>query len=236
MAMTLEKHEKERSQWVADISHELRTPIAVLRGEIEALLDGVRTITPERVRSLYAEVLRLHRLVDDLYQLSLSDIGALTYRKENIDLARVLTESLEKYRPEFGQKGISLNASIPESADITVFADEERLIQLFANLLENSLRYTDERGELAVSLLSGKDLAVIEFQDSKPGVPDKDMSRLFDRLYRVEGSRSRKTGGAGLGLAISKNIIEAHGGTISAHQSSLGGLLIRVTLPVVRGQ
>jgi two-component system sensor histidine kinase BaeS len=166
----------------------------------------------------------------------LSDIGALTYRKENIDLARILRESLEKYRPEFGQKGISLKASIPESGDITVFADEERLIQLFANLLENSLRYTDERGELAVNLASEKDLAIIEFQDSKPGVTDKDMVRLFERLYRVEESRSRKTGGAGLGLAISKNIVEAHGGTISAHPSLLGGLLIKVTLPVVRGR
>ncbi len=116
-----------------------------------------------------------------------------------------------------------------------VFADQERFTQLFANLFENSLRYTDEGGELSVSLLPGKDFVAVEFQDSKPGVPDEDLSRLFDRLYRVEGSRNRKTGGAGLGLAISKNIVEAHGGTISAHQSSQGGLLIRVTLPVEEG-
>lgn len=236
MAMTLEKQEKERRQFVADISHELRTPIAILRGEIEALLDGIRSITPERVRSLHAEVLRLNRLVDDLYQLSLSDIGALTYRKENIDLTRVLTESLETYRTEFGQKGIRLKAHISEAGSITVFADQERLAQLFANLFENSLRYTDEGGELAVSLVYDKNFAAIEFQDSKPGVSDQDLNRLFDRLYRVEGSRNRKTGGAGLGLAISNNIIEAHGGSISAHRSPLGGLLIRITLPVERGQ
>lgn len=235
MAMTLEKHEKERSQWVADISHELRTPIAVLRGEIEALLDGVRTITPERVRSLHAEVLRLNRLVDDLYHLSLSDIGALTYRKENVDVARVLAESLETYRTEFGHKDISLSVHIPEAAEVTVFADHERLTQLFTNLIENSLRYTDKGGELVVSLVSEKNFAVIEFHDSKPGVPGQDLNRLFDRLYRVEESRNRKTGGAGLGLAICKSIVEAHGGTISAHQSSLGGLLIRVALPVVEG-
>jgi two-component system, OmpR family, sensor histidine kinase BaeS len=235
MAITLEKHEQERRQWVADISHELRTPIAVLRGEIEALLDGIRTITSERVRSLYAEVLRLNRLVDDLYQLSLSDIGVLTLRRENIDLARVLTESLKTYRTEFAQKGIRLKPDIPEAINSTVFADQERLSQLFANLFENSLRYTDEGGELVVSLTPGRNFAAVEFQDSKPGVPDEDLGRLFDRLYRVEGSRNRKTGGAGLGLAISKNIVEAHGGTISAHQSSLGGLLIRVTLPVEEG-
>ena len=235
MAMTLEKHEKERRHWVADISHELRTPIAVLRGEIEALLDGIRTITPERVRSLYAEVLRLNRLVDDLYQLSLSDIGALMLRRENIDLARVLTESLKTYQAEFAQKGITLKPNISEETNNTVFADQERLTQLFANLFENSLRYTAEGGELSLSLIPGKDFIAVEFQDSKPGVPAEDLNRLFDRLYRVEGSRSRKTGGAGLGLAISKNIVEAHGGTISAHQSSLGGLLIRVTLPVKEG-
>jgi two-component system sensor histidine kinase BaeS len=232
MAMTLEKHEKERRQWVADISHELRTPIAVLRGEIEALLDGVRTITPERVRSLHAEVLRLNRLVDDLYLLSLSDIGALTYRKEHIDVARLLMKSIETYRTALGQKGISLRVNIPEAADCTIFADQERLNQLFANLFENSLRYTDEGGELAVSLISGKDFTTIEFEDSKPDVPEEELDRLFDRLYRVEGSRNRKTGGAGLGLAISKNIVESHGGTITAHRSQLGGLLIRIMLPV----
>lgn len=164
MAMTLEKHEKERRHWVADISHELRTPIAVLRGEIEALLDGIRTITPERVRSLYAEVLRLSRLVDDLYQLSLSDIGALTLRRESIDLARVLTESLKTYRSEFAQKGITLKSNISETTDSMVFADQERLTQLFANLFENSLRYTDEGGELSVSLVPERILLLWNFR------------------------------------------------------------------------
>ncbi|HEX9019935.1 MAG TPA: ATP-binding protein [Nitrospirota bacterium] len=234
MAMTLEKQEKERNQWVADISHELRTPIAVLRGEIEALLDGVRTITPERVRSLHAEVLRLNRLVEDLYRLSLSDIGALTYRKENIDVARVLTGSLETYMAEFAHKGIGLGAHIPPAGPM-VLADRERLTQLFANLFENSLRYTDEGGMLAVNLVSEKGFVVMEFQDSTPGVSDQDLNRLFDRLYRVEASRNRTTGGAGLGLAICKSIVEAHGGTISARQSPLGGLLIRITLPVAGG-
>jgi len=232
MAKTLEQHEKERSQWVADISHELRTPVAVLRGEVEALLDGVRTITPERVRSLHAEILRLNRLVDDLYQLSLSDIGALSYRKENIDVVRVLEESLGTYLAEFGRKRIALRAHIPEEAGITVFADRERLTQLFANLFENSLRYTDEGGELSVNVKSEGPFAVLEFQDSKPGVAEQDLHRLFDHLYRVEGSRSRKTGGAGLGLAICKRIVEAHGGTISAHPSPAGGLLIRIALPL----
>lgn len=231
MALILEKHEKDRRQWVADISHELRTPIAVLRGEIEALLDGIRSVTPETVHSLHAEVMRLNRLVEDLYQLSLSDIGALTYRKEILDLIEVLIDSMESYRVKLLQKGITLTANISEDAEVMVFADRERLNQLFMNLFENSLRYTDVGGSLTVSLSASKDQTTLEFQDSAPGVPKNELDRLFERLYRVEGSRSRTSGGAGLGLAICKNIVEAHEGTISAHQSPLGGLLIRITLP-----
>ena len=120
----------------------------------------------------------------------------------------------------------------PRTAEVMVFADRERLNQLFANLFENSLRYTDAGGKLAVGLCLSEEQAIIEFQDSTPGVPEKELDRLFERLYRVEGSRSRTSGGAGLGLAICKNIVEAHEGTISAHQSPLGGLLIRITFPV----
>ncbi len=232
MALTLEKHEKERRQWVADISHELRTPVAVLRGEIEALLDGIRTITPETVRSLHAEVLRLNRLVEDLYQLSLSDIGALSYRKENLDLLPVLRDSLEAFRAEFARKKISLSSTLAHGADVRIFGDRERVNQLFMNLIENSLRYTDSGGTLQVNFSVSNNIAVIELQDSAPGVPEQDLARLFDRLYRVDGSRSRISGGAGLGLAICRNIVEAHEGTISVHPSPLGGLLIRITLPV----
>ncbi len=112
-----------------------------------------------------------------------------------------------------------------------MFADRERLNQLFANLFENSLRYTDREGRLIIGLTrSGKNIS-IEFQDSAPGVREEELPRLFDRLYRVEASRSRTSGGAGLGLAICKNIVEAHGGEISAHSSPLGGLLVRITFP-----
>jgi len=233
MALTLEKNEKARRQWVADISHELRTPVTVLRGELEALLDGIRETTPETIQSLHAEAMRLNRLVDDLYQLSLTDIGALTYRKENLDLATVLRDSIESYRTEFGRKGTIVTEDYSPEQEIVVFADRERLNQLFMNVLENSLRYTDKGGQLLIGLTSTEGHVTIEFQDSTPGVPEEELDRLFERLYRVEGSRSRTSGGAGLGLAICKNIVEAHEGTISAHPSPLGGLLIRITLPIV---
>jgi two-component system sensor histidine kinase BaeS len=232
LAVTLEKNEQARRQWVADISHELRTPLAVLRGEIEALQDGIRQPTPDSVRSLHGEVLRLSRLVDDLYQLSLSDLGALTYRKENLDVAELLTEALTSYRPELAQKEIRLTLELPRRGKAKVFGDPERLHQLFANVLDNALKYTDAGGALAIRLDVGDGQARLDFQDSAPGVPESKLERLFDRLYRVETSRNRAAGGAGLGLAICRNIVEAHAGRITAQPSPLGGVWIRITLPL----
>jgi len=232
MALTLERNEKARRQWVADISHELRTPLSVLRGEIEALLEGIRTITPDAVRSLHAEIIRLNRLVDDLYQLALADLGALTYRKEDLDLAEGLRDALEPYGAEFVRKGIALTTDISQESKLVVFADAERLHQLFTNLLDNSFKYTDAGGKLIIRLKCHDGQATVDFEDSAPGVLDVELDRLFDRLYRVEASRSRASGGAGLGLAICRNIVEAHAGTISAHPSPMGGVMIRVTLPV----
>jgi two-component system sensor histidine kinase BaeS len=232
LALTLEKNEQARRQWMADISHELRTPLAVLRGEIEAIQDGVRQSSPAAIRSLHGEVMRLARLVDDLYQLSLSDLGALTYRKENLDLTEVLAEALDSFRPDFARKEIALRAELPAREEFPLFADRERLRQLFANLLGNTLKYTDPGGALEVRLEQRGGLATVHFRDTAPGVPEAELERLFDRLYRVEGSRSRASGGAGLGLAICRNIVLAHEGSIAALPSPLGGVWIKVELPL----
>jgi len=231
LALTLEKNEQGRRQWVADISHELRTPLAVLRGEIEALQDDVRQFTPEAIHSLYSEVMRLNRLVDDLFQLSMSDIGALTYKKENVDGAAILNHAADLFRAEFAKKNITLTVNAPAEGELYLLGDHERLHQLFDNLLSNSLKYTDADGELRIRCQTADGGTEILFQDSSPGVPAADIDKLFERLFRVENSRSRTSGGAGLGLAICRNIVEAHGGTIAAEPSPFGGLSIRVTLP-----
>ena len=231
LALSLEKTEQARRSWMADISHELRTPLSVLRGEIEAIQDGVRQAGPESMHSLHVEVMHLSRLVDDLYQISLYDIGALTYRKTVLDLRAMLTHALDSFRADFAQKGIRLRVELA-SGELQLFADPGRLHQLFDNLLDNALKYTDPGGQLSVRLECRGERATVELADSAPGVAQGELEKLFDRLYRVESSRNRALGGAGLGLSICKNIVEAHEGTIRALPSPEGGVLISIELPL----
>lgn len=232
LASTLEKNQQMRRDFMADISHELRTPLAVLRGELEAIQDGVRQFTPESVASLQAEVGTLTKLVDDLHQLSMSDEGALAYQKAPMDVITLLEIAAGAFRERFASRGLSLNVSLPESA--IVFGDRDRLMQLFNNLLENSLRYTDAGGQLMISATRKPTTLAMTFADSGPGVSDEQLSRLFERFYRTESSRNRASGGSGLGLPICVNIVEAHGGTIHAAHSPFGGVSITVELPLER--
>lgn len=233
LAQTLQQNELARRQWIADISHELRTPLSVLRGELEALQDGVREPDPERIQSLHNEVLSLGKLVEDLYELSLSDAGAMDYHKENLNVTDIVLEMQQNFVERFASRGIVLQEINNPNIVLPVFADKRRLQQLFSNLAENSYRYTNAGGFCEITLYRTKQTAMITFQDSAPGVPATALPKLFERLYRVEKSRSRELGGAGLGLAICKNIVEAHGGTILAYQSQYGGLSIQVELPLL---
>jgi two-component system sensor histidine kinase BaeS len=230
LAETLEKNEQLRRRWVADISHELRTPLSVLRGEVEAVQDGVRQLTPQTMDSLHSEILHLSRLVDDLYELSLADIGALTYHKENLDLRTLVGQAVQSYKDEFSTQSLTLEYAAP-ARPLILFGDPERLRQLMNNLLQNALRYTDPGGKLQIGLTERAEDLQLRFADSAPGVPEEALAHLFERLYRVENSRNRAHGGAGLGLALCKTIVEAHGGAINAAPSSLGGLEITITLP-----
>jgi two-component system sensor histidine kinase BaeS len=230
LARTLEKNERIRRAFMADVSHELRTPLAVLRGELEAMQDGVRPLTRAAIHSLQAEVATLGKLVDDLYELSLADVGGLAYRKADTDVVSVLAATVAAYRERLAARGIGLETGLPERSAI-VCADPDRLRQLFGNLMENTLRYTDSGGRVQVRCRVEPDAVAIDVLDSAPGVAPEMLPRLFDRFFRVEESRNRQSGGAGLGLAISRNIVEAHDGTIAAHASPLGGVWIAIRLP-----
>lgn len=232
MAAALEQSEQARRRWVADISHELRTPLAVLRGELEALQDGIRPLTAAAVDSLFGDVMRLNRLTEDLYQLSLSDQGALSYRKTHVDPVAILKDDLAALKPEFDNKRISISWTDSLPNPVRIYSDPDRLSQLYRNLLNNSANYTDSGGRLAISVFSEAEKLVLIFADSEPGVPTPEISKLFDRFYRVESSRNRHLGGAGLGLAICSNIVEAHNGAIQAQSSPLNGIAIRIELPI----
>ncbi|WP_444921006.1 ATP-binding protein [Microbulbifer sp. CnH-101-G] len=232
LAATLEANEHARNRWMADISHELRTPLAVLKGQIEALQDGVRTATPENLNILHDKIRQLSRLINDLYELSLSDAGALNYCKSDLPLGALLTRVVEDFQSAFAQKNIDLQLQCELAENKFIYADEARLQQLFGNLLTNSLRYTDSGGQLKISARAEAQTAIITFADSSPGVTSADIPHLFDRLYRTDASRSRETGGAGLGLSICQNIVKAHEGSISAGPSRLGGLEISIFLPL----
>lgn len=237
---SLEQNRDARQRWIAEISHELRTPLAVLRGEIEAVQDGVRSMDEQAVESLHSEVLSLGRLIDDLHTLSVSDVGALDYRLEALDLNRLLTDYLDSHQDKLADNALTLSRDIGDE-QIFVQGDAQRLEQLFANLMQNTCRYTDDKGALHVDVkiadansdnLSGAEAVVIDWFDSSPGVDSDTLSKLFDPLFRTESSRNREYGGTGLGLSIAKRIVEAHQGNIKATQSELGGLHLQIELPL----
>ncbi len=231
LAKTLEENQKARQQWIADISHELRTPLAVLKGEIEAIQDGVRPMNKEAIVSLAQEVDQLNALVNDLYEITLSDLGGLSYKKSPVILIDVINAVLHAFKNELEDKNIKITTNLNYAGE--VIADKNRLIQLLNNLMQNTLRYTDSGGELHVFLMVEKDRLQIRWSDSSPGVSEEDLPRLFDRLYRAgDKSRNREIAGAGLGMAICKNIVYAHDGEISAKHSCMGGIEINITLPI----
>jgi two-component system sensor histidine kinase BaeS len=230
LAHALEAAQRGRQQWIADIAHELRTPLTSLRAEIEAVQDGVRPLTQGSMASVAQEVQQLTRLVEDLRLLSLSDLGALTCRKEPVQLAEIIDDALGLGRAAIKDKGLQVQLQVDES--ILVDADSDRLAQVFGNLLQNTLRYSESPAKLAIRAVVDGANARIEWEDSPPGVAEADLPRLTERLYRVDESRTRASGGSGLGLAIVKAIVDAHGGRMQAGQSALGGLRWNIWLPL----
>ncbi|MGM0520738.1 MAG: ATP-binding protein [Pseudomonadota bacterium] len=231
LAATLEASRDARARWVSDTAHELRTPLAVLRGEIEAMQDGIRPLNQENLTSLAQEVEQLERLVADLRLLSQSDAGALDIHLAPLNLSEHLQNRLADAERWLQDSGLSLNTEIDDG--VMIHGDAQRLRQLWSNLLDNSCAYTDSPGNLRITLKRQGQQAVLTWEDSAPGVPKSELSRLTERLYRVEGSRNRASGGSGLGLSIASALIHAHGGTLEASDSALGGLRWTLRFPLL---
>jgi two-component system sensor histidine kinase BaeS len=232
MAAALDGARQARRQWMAEVSHELRTPLAVLRGEIDALADGVRKPDAAAIASLAEEVARLTRLTDDLYQLALSDVGALDYRMAPVDLVQLVAEACAAHAARANAAGLVLAWAPPDAALPPLRADAQRLRQLVDNLLANACRHTQAPGRIAVALARRDGRAVLAVDDTPPGVAAEHLAHLFEPFYRTDASRTRATGGAGLGLALVARIAAAHGGSVRAEASPLGGLRVVVELPL----
>ncbi|WP_275286309.1 ATP-binding protein [Halomonas elongata] len=231
LAATLEASREARSRWVSDIAHELRTPLAVLRGEIEAMQDGVRPLSLDSLGSLGQEVGQLERLVADLRLLSQSDAGALEVQLAPLDLADSLASRLDEAEGWLNDGGFTLETDIDGPAWIR--GDTQRLRQLWTNLLDNTCAYTHSPGRLRVTLTRQGESWQLHWEDSSPGVPEAELPRLTERLYRVEGSRNRASGGSGLGLSIAMALARAHGADMTPSVSVLGGLCWTLTFPAI---
>ena len=230
LAAKLDQVDASRRQWVADTSHELRTPLSVLRAQLEAVQDGVRPATAEGTAAMLRQVLSLSTLIDQLYALARADVGALDDQRQQVDAWQLLREQAGAFDEKFARAGMSIAASAA-GGDGTVEADPERLRQLFANIFENCIRYCGRGAHVKVHARRACLHVDFLIDDSGPGVPDAALPHLAERFYRVEGSRSREHGGAGLGLALCRRIVVAHGGQLLFSRSPLGGLQVLVRLP-----
>lgn len=231
LSSALQANERARRRWIADISHELRTPLSIVRGEIEAMQDGVRVADAGGLRSLHEEVMRLDRLVDDLHQLSMADLGTLSYRPQHIDIAELIDSACTSLEPIAREAQLAIERDLLPAP---VRVDPDRLRQLIDNVIGNSLRYSDRGGRVHIGMEKQAQSVAVFFDDTPPGVDNDSLARLFEPLYRGEASRDRKRGGSGLGLAIAQRIAVAHDGTLCALASPLGGLRIVLTLPLVQ--
>ena len=235
LAERLSQAETARRQWVADTSHELRTPLAVLRAQLEAIQDGVRSATPDTVAAMLRQVLALNKLIDELYALARADVGELAVRCEALDLWQLAGGEAQAFAERIAGAGLALEIG-PAPPRALVLADPDRMRQVLDNLFENSLRYTSPGGRVRLQAHADERSLHLTLDDSAPGVPDEALSRLAERFYRVDASRSRAHGGAGLGLALCRRLLEAQGGSLGFAHSPLGGLRVTLSVPLVPGE
>jgi two-component system sensor histidine kinase BaeS len=234
MAAALEATEQRRTELIGDVAHELRTPLATLRGYLEGLMDGVVKPSDQTWARLHDETGRLQRLVDDLQELSRAEAGQLMLHPRPLDAARLAQDAVERLGPAYAEKGIRLEPDLAAGLP-TVLADADRTIQVLTNLLGNALRYTSAPGRVCVKVAPGGGRNVaISVSDTGVGIPPEHLSRIFERFYRVDKSRSRALGGSGIGLTIARALVEAMGGRLWAESLGAGqGATFTFTLPAI---
>lgn len=226
MAASLRHEDQLRRAMVADIAHELRTPVTILQGGTEELLDGIADPTPGKLTSLHDETLRLGRLVEDLAILAAAQAAALTLHRAPADLGKIAAAAAEALAPQFAEAGLRLHL---DTAPAPVSADEARLAQVATNLLTNAVKYTPPGGQVTVSTRADDRAARLIVSDTGPGIPQADLPHVFERFWRGSGADRRS--GAGIGLAVVAELAAAHDGTVTAASPPGGGAVFTVTLP-----
>ncbi|MHB1483730.1 MAG: sensor histidine kinase [Saccharofermentanales bacterium] len=212
LAESLDKQETIRKQLTADVAHELRTPLTTLQTHIEAMLEGVWEPTPERLQSCHDEVIRLSRMVSDLDSLAKVESGNMALNLEKINLYDIAKSVVLGFETQIVDK--MLDVSI-EGKHPDIYADKDRIHQVLVNLLSNAIKYTPDRGRIAIKLSETNENIIFSIKDNGIGISESDLPYIFERFYRADKSRNRMTGGSGIGLAIVKSIITAHGGKVS---------------------
>jgi signal transduction histidine kinase len=229
LAATLEHEEESRRESVADLAHELRTPVSGLLSRIEAAQDGVLEDMQANLEAMHAETLRLSILLDDLTRLAEAQRPGILIEKHPLDLATIGEGQAEAFAPRFAEKPIDFETALTPAP---VLGDAGRLSQIVSNLLENALRYTPEGGRVSLRVRQERESAVLEVADTGSGIAAEDLRHVFTRFWRGEKSRSRETGGAGIGLAIVAELVHAHDGRIDVESRLEQGSTFRVTLPL----
>jgi two-component system OmpR family sensor kinase/two-component system sensor histidine kinase BaeS len=231
MTDELERSDKQRRNMLADIAHELRTPITILRGRLEGILDGVYPPDEAHIAPALEETYLLERLVEDLRLLALAEANQLRFELKPVRLNELAETILGLFSAQAGERNVQLNleaeADLPE-----VMVDPQRFQQVLGNLIDNALRYTPEGSTVNLSIHRQEDIVELSVADGGPGIPEDELAHVFDRFWRGEKSRARSTGGAGLGLSIARQLVEAQGGKITARNHSPRGFEVQITLPV----
>jgi signal transduction histidine kinase len=237
LSSSLRAQETLRKRLTADMAHELRTPLSTLQSHIEAMIDGVWKPDTDRLGALHGEILRINRMVADMENLARYESGSLVLEKKDADLSALISRIVENHRPQFHSKGVELafnradtGGPVP-AAPVMAKIDVDRISQVVINLLANALKFTPAGGSVEARVTAGSGSAEIAVSDTGCGIPAADLPLVFERLYRADSSRSRSTGGSGIGLAIAKAIVEAHGGRIWVESTPGRGSRFMVELP-----
>ena len=226
MASRLDSTQTERRNLLADVTHEMRTPLTVIQGNLEGMLDGVYPADDARLRLALDETARLSRLIDDLRTLALAEVDTLQLQLELMDLDALLCDLIAVYQAQAASQGVTLDLDVAPDLP-TPNLDAGRIRQVLANLLTNALRYTPSGGTVYIRSRVQQSQIVIDVQDTGAGIAPEDLPHVFDRFYR-----STNSGGMGLGLAIARQLVEAHGGTLTASSEPGKGTSMRISLPI----